>query len=53
MKLTAPNGSTINVEKKKILEMGPHIGGGSFVKVGAHRYLVQEEVEAILAANDG
>jgi hypothetical protein len=53
MKLTAPNGSVITVDRKKILEMGPHVDGGSFVKVGAHRYIVTEQIEEILAQHDG
>ena len=48
MNLTAPNGSKITVDEKKILEFGPHIAGGSFIKVGSQRYLVKESVEEIL-----
>lgn len=48
MILTAQNGSKITVDKDNILEFGPHINGGSFIKVGSHRYLVQETVEEIL-----
>lgn len=53
MILTTPNGAKITVDRKKITEMGPHINGGSFVKVGAHRYIVTEQIEEILAQHDG
>jgi hypothetical protein len=53
MILTAPNGSKINVDRKKITEMGPHTDGGSFIKIGAHRYIVTEQIEEILAQHDG
>lgn len=48
MNLTGRNGVKINVDRKKVLEMGPHIDGGSFIKVGSQRILVQEPVEEIL-----
>ena len=52
MKLTSENGLTITVDRKKITEIGPHVNGGSFIKVNGHSYIVKELVEEILK-NDG
>ena len=55
MKLTLLNGLPVLVDRKKVTEFGPHIDGGSFIKVNGHRYLVTETVEEILKLkeNDG
>ena len=52
MNLTLPNGIPISVDRSKMTEFGPHIGGGSFIKVNGHRYLVTETVEEILKLKD-
>jgi hypothetical protein len=48
MKLTLKNGIPLDVDREKILEIGPHVSGGSFIKVGSQTYLVTEKVETIL-----
>lgn len=48
MNLTLNNGIPLKVDRKKITEFGPHINGGSFIKVSGQQYLVQETVEQIL-----
>jgi hypothetical protein len=50
--LTTQNGLVLNVDRKKMTEFGPHIAGGSFVKVNGHNYLVTETVEEILKLKD-
>jgi len=52
MNLTAQNGIVLTIDRKKMTEFGPHIGGGSFIKVNGHRYLVTETVEEILKLKD-
>ena len=48
MNLTLQNGIPVSVDRKKIHELGPHISGGSFIKVNGHSYLVKETIEEIL-----
>ncbi len=49
MKLTSfHNGMIIDVDREKISDIGPHIDGGSIVKVNGYTYHVQELVNEIL-----
>ena len=49
MKLSSfHNGAIIDVDRKKITDIGPHIDGGSTVKVNGYIYHVQESVNEIL-----
>jgi hypothetical protein len=50
--LTLQNGIPLTVDRKKVTEFGPHIAGGSFIKVNGHQYLVTETVEEILKLKD-
>jgi len=52
MNLTLQNGIPLSVDREKIHELGPHIAGGSFIKVNGHTYLVTETVEKILKLKD-
>ena len=45
------NGATIHVDREKITDIGPHIDGGSTVKVNGYIYHVQETVEEILSSS--
>lgn len=50
MKLTSfDNGVTIEVDREKITDLGPHADGGTFVKVNGLTYHVSEHVDAILS----
>ena len=50
MKLTSfDNGMSIEVDKEKITDIGPHANGGSFVKVNGFTYHVSEVVDDILS----
>ena len=49
MKLSSfHNGAIIDVDRKRITDIGPHIDGGSTVKVNGYIYHVQEPVNEIL-----
>jgi hypothetical protein len=52
LRLTLQNELPLTVERRKITEFGPHVKGGSFIKVGGIRYLVKEPVEEILKAKE-
>ena len=50
MKLTSfDNGMTIEVDREKIGDVGPHADGGSFVRVNGLTYHVSELVDVILS----
>ena len=54
MKLSSfHNGAIIDVDRKRISDIGPHVDGGSTVKVNGYIYHVQELVKEILEKNDG
>jgi hypothetical protein len=52
LRLTLQNELPLTVDRKRIIEFGPHARGGSFIKVGGNRYLVKESVEEILKAKE-
>ena len=50
MKLTSfDNGVSIEVDREKISDVGPHADGGSFVKVNGLTYHVFEPIDVILS----
>jgi len=49
MKLTSfHNSAVIDIDRKRIDDIAPHIDGGSVVKVNGFIYHVKEEVKEIL-----